>query len=94
MLRRGRTADILSLVLGSPHEGRRVEEILKKEITAHCKGDATGLEHCRRRSTFVFRKKNEQDLCELSIAACSMCCGKQFECEEYISKDVLYCSTL
>ena len=91
MLRRGRTADIKSSRLTMKGV---VEEILKKEITAHCKGDATGLEHCRRRSTFVFRKKNEQDLCELSIAACSMCCGKQFECEEYISKDVLYCSTL
>lgn len=39
------------------HTMKSMEEILKKEITAIRGGDETGLEHYRRRSTFVFRGK-------------------------------------
>ena len=36
---------------------KNLEDILKKEIAALRSGDTTGLEHTRRRSTFVYRGK-------------------------------------
>jgi serine/threonine protein kinase len=39
---------------------KNVEEILRKEIVRIRRGDETGLEHNRRRSTFVFRGNDKQ----------------------------------
>ena len=51
LLRRGWTGDI-----SARPSMKNLEEILKKEITSLRGGDSTGLEHYRRRSTFVYRK--------------------------------------
>jgi hypothetical protein len=41
-----------------------VEEMLRKECMRVRDGDSTGLEHQRRRSTFVFDQKNEKEKAE------------------------------
>jgi serine/threonine protein kinase len=52
LLRRGWTADI-----SARPSMQNLVTILKKEITSLRGGDSSGLEHYRRRSTFVYRKK-------------------------------------
>lgn len=51
LLRRGWTSD-----LSNRFSMQNLEEILKREITALRGGDATGLEHLRRRSTHVYHR--------------------------------------
>jgi serine/threonine protein kinase len=51
LLRRGWTSDV-----SNRFSMQNLEEILKREITALRGGDATGLEHLRRRSTHVYRR--------------------------------------
>ena len=51
LLRRGWTSDI-----SNRFSMQNLEDILKREITALRGGDATGLEHLRRRSTDVYHR--------------------------------------
>lgn len=54
-LTRGWTEDVRGR-----HTMKNLEKILKDEVTRLRNGDTTGLEHTRRRSTFVFRGANRK----------------------------------